>query len=118
MKKIVMITMIALVAAGMIGCAQEFESANITWNNQSSKTVSDIKWEDEAGNVNTAWTGETVNHTFASSEKTVTQQTGKGTCFESGSEYEILINDSNARSYSLTDGASEVLKINGFAAKK
>ncbi len=119
MKKQIFISMIVITAMGIIGCSNDgFDSAFVTWNNQSGQQVHDIKWEDESGNVNTSWI-ETVADTNPSSQKEVTLETGTGRCFFEGDGLEeiILINDAQVQSYTLSDGSSEVLKIAGAAKK-
>lgn len=123
MKKIIMITMIAIVAAGMIGCgAEEFESANINWKNElgggAADEVDEIKWESISGNPNQTWS-DPVADAATSDTKKVTLETGKGRCIKTATgvqEYEILINDSSS-TYVLTDGSTETLRISDVTAK-
>jgi len=120
MKKLILVSMIAVTAMGMIGCGEDdsFDAA-VTWQNESGTDVQDIRWVDENSVANARW-DETVPNTDTSEQKIVTLETGRGECLDTAAspqEYEIEING-GSQSYTLTEGAAETLRITNIATKK
>ncbi len=119
MKKLILVSMIAVAAMGMPGCGEDdnFDAA-VTWQNESGTELQDIRWVDENSVANARW-DETVPNNDTSEQKIVTLETGKGECLDTAAtpqEYEIEINDGYT-SYTLAEGATQTLRITGLGKK-
>jgi len=57
MKKLILISMIAIAALGVIGCGEDDESkADLKWTNTTTSDLKDIVWT-SGGKVDQAWAG-------------------------------------------------------------
>lgn len=54
MKKIIMISMIAIAAIGMIGCGEE-EGTTLKWTNSSPVNLAEISWGSGTGTPDQTW---------------------------------------------------------------
>ena len=80
MKKIMMITMIALAAAGMIGCGVEDETkADLRWWNDTGYTIKDVKWLNSNRQDEVTWDGELPDNT-PNNHKGIKSLTGYADC--------------------------------------
>ncbi|HNX25493.1 MAG TPA: hypothetical protein PKG60_15705 [Spirochaetota bacterium] len=80
MKKLVMLSMIALAAIGFIGCGSEDGTkADLRWINKQGNTVSEIQWM-SSSREDQRWSGDytTINPTTA--YKGISELNGNGEC--------------------------------------
>jgi len=85
MKKIIMLSMIALAAAGFIACGTEDNTkADLKWSNQAGADVQDIKWI-SGGKVDQSWDGTTADLS-ETSFKGISELAGTADCLDSGGD--------------------------------
>lgn len=108
MKKIIMVSMIALIAAfGFVGCSEGDESlADLKWKNEAGDAVQDIKWI-SGGKVDQSWDGTTAD-LAETSFKGIGELAGTADCLDSGGDAAtIALTTTGSTGYSsLIDGSS------------
>lgn len=109
MKKFIMVSMIALIAAfGFVGCGSEDDGskADLQWQNEAGSNVQDIKWI-SSGETNQSWDGTFANGTPTSS-KGISKLSGSGDCLDNGGAPATieLRDDSTGVATAVTTGAT------------
>ncbi len=133
MKKFIMISMIALAAAGFTACGGEEtdgSKADLKWINKHDSAVSEIQWLDSSSNEDQTWSGD-YPATASTDFKGIETLTGKGECLfsdeGSGVPVPIVIDETDTaqegiavpgtNAVTVTENASAVLVIGGYAKK-
>jgi hypothetical protein len=98
MKKFFMMSMIAIAAAGMIGCGEE-EGTTLRWKNQDSSVAASyvgIQWVDfSTTQANQTWDSVPAQDEFSPS-KDVTALTGSGNVVDAGgTTAQIVLDDTD-----------------------
>lgn len=117
MKKFIMVSMIALIAAfGFIGCGQEDNTkADIKWTNTATNInpVTDITWV-KSSKIDQTWNGTIDNDGSETDSKGVSELVGSGECFIGAAPAEIEI-DPASEGVATTDGFSATIEENAAA---
>ncbi len=117
MKKIILLSMIAFVAAGILGCSPKDETkADLKWTNSSGSNVADIKWISN-GQVDQSWSGTTATGS-PTAFKGIKELAGTGDCIDSGGNpatVQLTTAGSNGYSTLSSGGASAVIQENAAA---
>jgi hypothetical protein len=131
MKKIIMVSMIALIAAfGFVGCGSEDNTkADLKWQNKAGigNFVENIKWSN-GGKVDQSWDG-VVDNDAETSFKGISELAGQGDCLDNtGAPATIELNPTGSTGYTGTislgdtsatieENASAILVIDNAQAK-
>lgn len=109
MKRFILISMIAIAAAGMTGCGEEDGTvADLQWNNQAGSQVETIQWVSN-GQTNQTWDGVWADGS-TTSPKGISELTGQGECLDSGGSPATIQVDSSSTGGAgvIADGATGV----------
>lgn len=115
MKKFMMISMIALAAAGMIGCGAEDDTkADMKWtSNYSGVTVSQIEWV-SGSQVDQSWSESLSSVGSDTVHKGITKLVGEGRCLDDGTPGVIEIVPTSEGVY-YSSGTSTTINENAVA---
>lgn len=116
MKKITVAAFIltAFVLALFPSCDDGGDNATeLRWRNVQTTEVSEIKWVSTEGDTDQTWSGD-FSQDEATAFKEVDLLNGHGECMASGSPQLIYYDDGNNSNYSLDEGSSETITIEGL----
>ena len=126
MKRIIILSMIAIAAAGFISCSEDEETkADLKWRNDAA-TVSEIQWvKSGSTSVDQTWSG-TYNTTDETAFKGIKELNGSGECVSGGDVATILLDTTSSTgttaissgSASIQENADAMLVISSTAKKK
>jgi len=101
MKKIIMLSMIALAAAGFIACGEEDNTkADLQWSNQAGANVQDIKWI-SGGKTDQSWDGTFADGTDTT-PKGISKLSGSGDCLDNSGNPATIHLDSSSTGVATT----------------
>lgn len=116
MKKIILISMIAIAAMGMIGCGEDDESkADVKWTNNSGTAIKDIVWI-SGGKTDQVWAGDVSATTGSETAfKEIKELAGEGDCVDSEGAAATITLDPSSTGVAATSGSSAVIIENATA---
>jgi len=112
-KSTLIIILTVFVLALFTACTEEENPTELRWRNVQTDQVSEIKWVSQDGDIDQTWNGD-FSQDESTSFKEVDLINGHGECMASGAPQLIYYDDGNNSNYSLDEGSSETITIEGL----